>query len=214
MLLPRVKLLLYHQNMTVSRTGMGCLRVLASLAPSAVTQIVTDFAYRALDPEAAHHSHLVRFLSCFPSASTHVVTFTPVGQIKNSISLLSATFVPLMWPRPFLAPHLPKLLHTTLSGLDVNDDMKTLITLMLYSVCASPCCRFVYLCSRHSHRRYDLSQKVLATIPLSDATKAESASMRLRFPAYHPLSDAYMVRSPCCVPMQRLTAVKMVLCVV
>ncbi|CAM9175751.1 unnamed protein product [Choristocarpus tenellus] len=110
-LLPLVHEMGYSKDPFASALAQMSLALLASISPRTVAASSPDLILRALDPvSSVIHSH----------------------QAPEALRALVAIFVPLMYPRPYLAPYLPAMLELSLPGVDPNDMYKTVVTMELY----------------------------------------------------------------------------------
>lgn len=94
---------------------MQALRDLASVSPA--------FVMNALLPRI--------------EAALDTTTVTSPHQALAVLQALPSLVLPLLWPVPHLAPHLPRLLEMCLPGLDPNDPKKAALTTVFFTTVLS-----------------------------------------------------------------------------
>lgn len=108
-LLPLCQQAMYSKNGHVGRAGEASMLYLVQLDPDHTTPAFVDFAMRALDISAVNLSH----------------------QAPSALSALTRLVHPSLRSGALLV-RLPSILRLSLAGIDVNDQNKTLRTLIFY----------------------------------------------------------------------------------
>jgi hypothetical protein len=99
----------FSENTATSSSCASSLRTLAFISPCRVAPHLTEFMVLSLGEHSVNSTHM------FPAG----------------IMLLASLIQPLLYPFPLIADTLPQLLQMSLSGIDPNNQQKTMKTLSM-----------------------------------------------------------------------------------
>jgi len=111
-LLPLLKYLTFASDGRIASSALAAWTQVAGIAPRRITGEVVQLVQESLDPAATS-----------ASVSVH--------RTPAALKLLAAVARPLLYPRPWLAAHLPRLVSFALGTLDAADPKKAEVCLSL-----------------------------------------------------------------------------------